>query len=94
MGARLWVLDPTDAESSMPQVVIGELLINGPIVANGHLHDDAKTKDGFIVNPQWHPIMRQGGTVRLHETGDLVNLGSACSYTHTCRKNTQIKVNG
>jgi len=94
MGARLWVVDPTDPEFLMSPGAIGELLIEGPIVAEGYLHDEAKTKASFIMNPQWHPIMRQGGTVKLYKTGDLVRQEDPQSYSYVCRKDTQIKING
>ncbi|PYH86696.1 acetyl-CoA synthetase-like protein [Aspergillus uvarum CBS 121591] len=94
MGSRLWIVDPTDPDHLMPPGAIGELLIEGPIVAQGYLHDETKTKTSFISNPIWHPAGQLGGMVRLYRTGDLVRQANARSYEYICRKDTQIKING
>ncbi|PWY82054.1 acetyl-CoA synthetase-like protein [Aspergillus heteromorphus CBS 117.55] len=94
MGSRLWIVDPRDTDCLMPPGAIGELLIEGPIVAKGYLHDEARTKTSFISNPTWHPAVQRGDTVRLYRTGDLVRHANASSYEYLCRKDTQIKING
>lgn len=94
MGSRLWVVDPANTDCLMPPGAIGELLVDGPIVSKGYLHDKAKTEASFIANPTWHPAVQRGETVRLYRTGDLVRLQDESSYEYLCRKDTQVKING
>jgi amino acid adenylation domain-containing protein len=94
MGARLWIVDLLDTNHLVPPGAIGELLIEGPIVAKGYHNDEVKTKTSFISNPHWHPSVQHGGKVRLYRTGDLVRQENASTYEYLCRKDMQIKING
>lgn len=62
--------------SPVPPGEEGELLVNGPQVTNGYLHDEANTKDKFIEIPgsegKWY---RTGDRVRQDENGILHFLG-------------------
>lgn len=96
VGCRCWIVDPRNHNRLMPIGGIGELLIEGPIVARGYLGNDAKTKDAFIEHPSWRTGMNlAGGRVdRMYKTGDLVAYNSDGSLTYIARQDTQVKLNG
>ena len=53
MCCNAWVVDPENYNSLLPIGVVGELLIQGPIVARGYLNEPEKTKAVFIDTPAW-----------------------------------------
>ncbi|KKY16044.1 putative nonribosomal peptide synthase [Phaeomoniella chlamydospora] len=98
VGAVTWVVDPADHDVLLPIGVIGELLLEGPIVGRGYLDDLDKTALAFIENPRWllegvdgYYPGRQG---RLYKTGDLVRYNEDGSLTFVGRKDTQVKIRG
>jgi amino acid adenylation domain-containing protein len=74
-GGSVWLVDPADHNKLVPPGVVGELLIEGPIVGYGYLNNPEKTKEVFIENPDFltsgSPNTR-GRRGRLYKTGDLV----------------------
>lgn len=96
VGCRCWIVDPRNHNRLMPIGSIGELLIEGPIVARGYLGNETKTKDAFIEHPSWRTSMNlAGGRVdRMYKTGDLVAYNSDGSLTYIARFDTQVKLNG
>lgn len=96
-GCVAWVVDPNDHDKLTPLGSIGELLVEGPILARGYLNDLERSTSSFISNPPWlRDIGRQG---RLYKTGDLVQYspksvddGSRLRYIG--RKDTQVKIRG
>lgn len=96
VGCRCWIVDPRNHNRLMPIGSIGELLIEGPIVARGYLGNDIKTRDAFIEHPPWRTGMNlAGGRVdRMYKTGDLVAYNSDGSLNYIARSDTQVKLNG
>lgn len=96
VGCRCWIVDPRNHNRLMPIGSIGELLVEGPIVARGYLGNESKTKDAFIEHPSWRTGMNLAGgrTDRMYKTGDLVAYNSDGSLTYIARRDTQIKLNG
>lgn len=96
VGCRCWVVDPRNHNRLMPIGSIGELLIEGPIVARGYLGNETKTRDAFIEHPSWRTGMNlAGGRVdRMYKTGDLVAYNPDGSLTYIARSDTQVKLNG
>ncbi|KAF5719487.1 non-ribosomal peptide synthetase [Fusarium mundagurra] len=96
VGGRCWVADARNHNRLMPIGGIGELLVEGPIVARGYLGDESKTKEAFIEPPSWRRGMElEGhGIGRMYKTGDLVMYNSDGSLKYVSRKDTQIKLNG
>ncbi|KAI9902278.1 hypothetical protein N3K66_001630 [Trichothecium roseum] len=96
VGSRSWVIDPRNHNRLMPIGSIGELLVEGPIVARGYLNNEAKTRDAFIEHPSWRSNMKLAGnrTDRMYKTGDLVVYNTDGSINYVARKDTQIKLNG
>ncbi|KAI9150478.1 Nonribosomal peptide synthase atnA [Paramyrothecium foliicola] len=96
VGSRSWVVDPRNHNRLMPIGSIGELVVEGPIVARGYLNNEVKTQQAFISHPQWRENMALPGTRkdRMYKTGDLVVYNSDGSINYIGRKDTQIKLNG
>ncbi|KAF5643094.1 non-ribosomal peptide synthetase [Fusarium sp. NRRL 52700] len=96
VGSRSWVVDARNHNRLMPIGGIGELLVEGPIVARGYLNNETKTKEAFIEPPTWRTGMNLEGDYigRLYKTGDLVMYNSDGSLKYMSRKDTQIKLNG
>lgn len=91
MGCNTWVVDPRDPNILMPIGAVGELLIEGPIVARGYLNDLVKTQDAFLNGVSWLP------SGRLYRTGDIVSYateGNGDKISYIRRKDTQVKVRG
>ncbi|KAM0438114.1 hypothetical protein ACHAQK_006845 [Fusarium lateritium] len=96
VGCRSWVVDSRNHNRLMPIGSIGELLVEGPIVARGYLNNEAKTREAFIDHPSWRANTRLSGhrVDRMYKTGDLVVYNSDGSLNYVSRKDTQIKLNG
>ncbi|KAJ4295559.1 Non-ribosomal peptide synthetase [Kalmusia sp. IMI 367209] len=74
-GCAVWVVDPADHNKLVPPGVVGELLIEGPIVGYGYLNNPEKTKEVFIENPSFLLAGSRntpGRRGRMYKTGDLV----------------------
>ena len=96
VGSRCWVVDPRNHDRLMPIGSVGEMLVEGRIVARGYLKNEQKTKDAFIEHPVWRASMRLAGgrKDRMYKTGDLVRYNTDGSLFYIGRKDTQIKLNG
>src|SRR5204862_800320 len=55
VGAVSWVVRVDNHNFLAPVGSVGELLIQGPSLARGYLHDDAKTAGAFIEDPLFLP---------------------------------------
>jgi len=108
VGSVSWVVDPSDHNFLVPIGSVGELLVEGPILARGYLNDRGKTQESFIENPMWVSSLQSvqnsdknaSGSPdtrakrRMYKTGDLVRYNSDGSLTYLGRKDTQVKLNG
>jgi amino acid adenylation domain-containing protein len=91
-----WIVDETDASILLPPGHMGELVLEGPAVGRGYLHNAALTTASFIVDPIWLAPFR-GGTprgTRLYKTGDLARYQHDGSLLCLGRKDTQTKIRG
>ncbi|KAJ5011382.1 Nonribosomal peptide synthase atnA [Colletotrichum sp. SAR 10_99] len=87
VGCSCWIVDADDVNTLLADGEVGELLIEGPTLANGYL-DDLQTSASFIDSPIW------GKGTRLYKTGDLVQRTKDGSFIYHGRKDFQIKING
>ena len=88
--SRLWVVDPDNHDQLTPIGMVGEMLIEGPTLANGYLNDQEKTAASFITSPAWC----HGQARRFYKTGDLVRYADDGSFFFIGRKDAQVKING
>jgi amino acid adenylation domain-containing protein/non-ribosomal peptide synthase protein (TIGR01720 family) len=95
-GVRCWIVDSHDHDKLLPVGCTGELLLEGPTLAQGYWNDPQKTAKSFIYDPAWAKYDAPGGTGRrFYKTGDLVRYNSdAGSLTYVGRKDTQVKLHG
>ncbi|KAM0716215.1 hypothetical protein Q7P37_007660 [Cladosporium fusiforme] len=96
IGARTWIVHPDDHHQLMPVGSVGELLIEGPLVARGYLNDPEKTAAVFLEEPpRWlaafGPLLSRA---RLYKTGDLARLDDDGALLFEGRKDTQVKLRG
>ncbi|KAK7937713.1 Nonribosomal peptide synthetase [Apiospora aurea] len=95
MGSALWVTQSSDPNVLLPIGAVGELVVEGNILADGYLKNPAKTEETFIAAPQWLKDAfpeRAHGT--LYRTGDLVQQKADGSLIFIGRRDTQIKIHG
>jgi amino acid adenylation domain-containing protein/non-ribosomal peptide synthase protein (TIGR01720 family) len=97
VGTHTWIVDPEHGNSLMAIGDIGELWLEGPLIGQGYLDDDARTKAVFIENPEW--LLRgtsgfAGREGRLYRTGDLVRYQEDGDLEFIGRKDAQVKIRG
>lgn len=97
VGCRAWIVDPRDYNRLVPVGAIGELLIEGPIVGRGYLHDE-KTNESFVHDPHWSQREAFRGIIQpgspMYRTGDLVRYNPDGTITYLTRADRQVKING
>lgn len=96
LGSTPWIADP-NKDALTPVGLIGELLLEGPLVGAGYLNNAEKTAAAFIEDPSW--LLRGGAGVegrrgRLYRTGDLVRYSHDGELIYLGRKDTQVKIHG
>lgn len=91
LGCRPWVVDPERHDHLVPIGAIGELLIDGPIVGLGYIHDPERTELSFVQRPPW---LAETSPSRVYRTGDLVQHTSDGQLRFIGRKDRQIKIYG
>lgn len=81
-GCATWITDPNNPNTLCPIGAVGELLMEGPILAHGYLGQTAATESAFITGVSWGPekrLYRTGDMVQYDEHGDLHFVGRADS---------------
>lgn len=82
---------------------VGELLIEGPILARGYLNNAEQTKQSFIEDPEWSKTLQTRMTTqsgnptirrRFYKTGDLVRYDILGNVIYVGRKDHQVKLRG
>jgi len=93
-SACLWVTDPEDANVLLPIGEVGELLVEGPTVAQGYVHNMDATRMSFIQPPQWLKAITGRIPRSIYRTGDLVRYTPSGGIEFFGRKDLQVKVHG
>jgi amino acid adenylation domain-containing protein/non-ribosomal peptide synthase protein (TIGR01720 family) len=93
LASLLWVVELEDHDRLASVGCIGELLLEGPLLARGYLNDPERTAASFIQEPRW---ARSAGPSnrRMYKTGDLVRYNSNGTLDYLGRKDSQVKVHG
>ena len=98
-GANTWIVNHEDHNQLLAIGLVGELLVEGPIVGEGYLLDKKKTCAAFIKDPPWltrgsSDALVSGRSGRLYKTGDLVRYADDGSLLFVGRKDAQTKIRG
>lgn len=93
-GSHLWISDSKDPSKLAPIGTVGEILVEGPILARGYLNDDDKTKASFVVDLPWSRKDNTDLKRRFYRTGDLGRYNSNGLIDFVGRKDGQVKVRG
>lgn len=94
MACSVWIVDPLDVDHLLPRGCIGEMLIEGPILATRYLGDADKTSAAFIWAPAWATTDGDSNTRRFYRTGDLAWTDSDGVLHFAGRKDDQMKLRG
>ncbi|MCJ1285740.1 hypothetical protein MMC26_005081 [Xylographa opegraphella] len=94
ISGRAWIVEANDFNMLAPVGTVGELLIEGPVVARGYLNDNIKTKEAFIDSPQWLAKHEIHDPSRLYRTGDLVKYNEDGTIKYVGRIDHQVKLRG
>ncbi|CAG8909360.1 unnamed protein product [Penicillium egyptiacum] len=94
VGSVAWLVDPWNDNRLVPVGAVGELIVQGPIVGRGYIHDPQRTEASFLSNPVWLSEYNGSQQHRLYKTGDLARYNSDGTLTILGRKDTQFKLNG
>ncbi|KAF4239314.1 hypothetical protein CNMCM8980_001764 [Aspergillus fumigatiaffinis] len=92
INGRCWLVDPQDPDSLQPIGAVGELLIAGPNLARGYLHDEDQRV--FIKSPAWLQDSQMPPGTSLYRTGDLGRYNPDGTISHMGRKDYQVKIRG
>ena len=93
-GCHMWLVDPMDHDRLAPIGTLGEILLEGPMVAQGYLFDEAKTKAAFIEPPKWARDSGGEELRRFYKVGDLARQRADGALDFVGRKDTQVKLRG
>ncbi len=94
-SARAWIVDPSDPNRLSPIGAVGELCIEGPLLARGYLNNPMKTADSFFQDPAFMKSFKTVTSVRtIYRTGDLVQYAPDGSLRYIGRKDNQVKLAG
>lgn len=95
---RLWLCDPDDHNRLAPIGCVGELLVEGPVLARGYLNQPGKTAESFLETTSWlDKVGRAPGdksVANLYRTGDLLRYGDDGTLEFVGRRDFQFKING
>lgn len=92
VASVLWITKSNNHDHLSPIGCIGELLIEGPMLARGYI-DAEQTKLAFVENPQWAEV-EPGQRRRFYKTGDLARWNDDGTVSFVGRKDTQVKHHG
>lgn len=94
MTSRGWVVTRNNHNVLAPVGAVGEMLLEGPAVGAGYLHDPEKTALAFVSNVTWAPEILRAKSAIFYKTGDLVKYNEDGTMLFLGRKDSQTKVRG
>lgn len=91
LSSVFWVVEPANCRKLVPVGCVGELLIQGPLLAQGYRNAGAKDQEKWLEACVCLPGDDYG---RGHLTGDLVRRNADGTYDYQGRKDSQVKLRG
>ncbi|KJX93198.1 hypothetical protein TI39_contig4368g00002 [Zymoseptoria brevis] len=93
VGCAAWIVDPVDFHKLVPIGTTGELVVEGPGVARGYMHDAGLTASSFVVHPpKWRPYRET--SYHFFRTGDMARYNTDGSVCFLGRLDSQVKLRG
>jgi brevianamide F synthase len=92
-GGASWLVAPGDPQRLVPIGAVGELVLEGPFVGTGYLHNNEKTQEVFIPEPRYVQELRRAPS-RVYKTGDLMRYNTDGSLSFVGRIDSQVKIRG
>jgi amino acid adenylation domain-containing protein len=93
-STQAWIVDPDNHDRLYPIGVVGELALEGPVLAREYLKNPEKTAKSFITNPKWAQTRPGQPDRRIYLTGDLARFAADGSLEYVGRKDHQVKIHG
>ncbi|KAE8394317.1 hypothetical protein BDV23DRAFT_11565 [Aspergillus alliaceus] len=97
-GCVTWLVDPSDYNVLVPVGCTGELVLEGPGIAQRYFNDEKQKNQSFIENPEWSTEFgkRAAGdeeelSRRMLRTGDLARYNSDGTLVYMGRKDGVIE---
>ncbi|OQE06785.1 hypothetical protein PENVUL_c016G05101 [Penicillium vulpinum] len=84
-----WVVDPSNHDCLVPIGSVGELALEGPVIARGYLDNESLESRKFFDKASWLSDQPEGHKRCLFKTGDLVRYNSDGSLVFIGRKNDE-----
>ncbi|ESZ91233.1 non-ribosomal peptide synthetase [Sclerotinia borealis F-4128] len=94
IGGLSWIAEISDHTKLAPMGVVGELLVEGPVLAREYLNQPERTANSFVNLPDWLSSIEPKPLRRLYKTGDLVKYNSDGSMQIFGRRDGQVKIRG
>ncbi|KAJ5974920.1 Male sterility NAD-binding [Penicillium waksmanii] len=94
VGCIGWIVSPHNMNILTPIGGIGELLVEGPIVAHGYLNEPEKTEQVFVSAPSWRSTFDIPLRGAFFRTSDLVQYNPDGSMRYIGRRDNVRKING
>lgn len=96
VASACWIVDSNNSDRLVPIGAVGELLMQGPLCADGYLNDEAKTRNSFISTPRWMSKVSSDWSTypKFYKTGDLVKYQPDGTLAFLHRKDSQVKLRG
>ncbi|KAH8881829.1 hypothetical protein GQ53DRAFT_667146, partial [Thozetella sp. PMI_491] len=92
VGGRNWIVDKDNYHRLVPVGCVGELLVEGHMLARHYLKNEQKTAETFVESPAWAAEIE--ACKRYYRTGDLVKYNVDGTMTFLGRKDSQVKLRG
>jgi amino acid adenylation domain-containing protein len=94
LSGAFWVVDPEDFKTLVPVGCVGELVIQGPLLARGYINAAPEQEANWIRDASWFPQVSGTMSSRAYRTGDLVRRNADGTFDYVGRKDTQVKLHG
>ena len=90
ISSAFWCVEP-GTRNLVPVGCVGELVIQGPLLAQKYIGTSQVTNENWIENADWLPA---GFNNRVYRTGDLVRRNTDNTFEYIGRIDSQVKING
>lgn len=91
INTHVWIMDPCNVQNPLPMGAVGELVVAGPQLAQGYLHNNTATDAAFVPTPSCLAGIHDG---LIYKTGDMCQLTQDGSLRILGRVDSQVKLRG